>query len=192
MKKKKLRKGIFIGALGVLPVIFLVIGILFLFKPDMVYAVQSIAHVGMILFRVDTEILKPTPHGRYYSDMYWKHNAELIQIFNARPENYNEVFHVALLYVDHLEALVEGRGDEVHISQKQVDSLENKLNWIKSEAGEKLGEDIEWESARTPLDDFVGLTMNEALDYIERAWLRDFPTPPTPVPTLQPTGSPVP
>jgi hypothetical protein len=103
-------------------------------------------------------------------------NIMLIRIYYPRPEQFEELIRVTLLYIHHFEALLEGRGDEVWISQEQVDELENLFNWIASVSNQELREDIQREKSRTPLQDFVGLSMNEALDYIENAWNRDFST----------------
>ena len=170
-------------------VIVIFAGLLFVFKPDVVYAMQNIAQLAKTMYRIDAEILVSTSFGRYYSELYWKHNAELIRIYYPRPDQFEELIRVTLLYIHHFEALLEGRGDEVWISQEQVDELENHLNWIASVSNQELREDIKREQSRTPLQDFVGLSMNEALDYIENAWNRDFPTISTPAVPIIPTGT---
>ena len=200
MKIRKLFKSFLLGAAGFLLVILLVVVMLLLFKPEVVHAVQDIMHLANLLYRFDDEILMPTEFGRYYSALYWKHNAELIRIIGAKEAYYWELIRVTLLFTPHLEMTLDGRGDEVRFTREQINELKSLLEWVKSRASDEFRGDIERESKRLPLDDFVGLTMNEALDYVERAYHRDHPAAPTPVPTLppttlptyQPTGSPVP
>lgn len=192
MKKIQLWKGVVLGGAGLLLVIVLIMGFFLLFKPDVVYAVRSVMQIANLLYRFDDEILKPTEFGRYYSDLYWKHNAEFIRIFGAKEEYYRELMRVTLLFTHHLEMTLDGRGDEVRFSRKQINELQTLLNWVKSRASDELRRDIERESARIPLDDFVGLTMDEALKYVEQAYYRDRPASPTLIPTPLPTGSPAP
>ena len=186
---KKILKKISLAFALLLLVIVIMSILLYVFKPDVVYAMQSLTQLAKTLYRIDAEILGSTSFGRYYSELYWKHNSELIRIYFPRPEQFENSIHVVHLYIHHLEALLEGRGDEVRISQEQVNELENHLNWITSVSSPELREDIEREQSRTPIQDFVGLSMNEALDYIENTWNRDFPTISTPTVPIIPTGT---
>jgi hypothetical protein len=189
MKKKIILKRSLLVIVFILLGIVILSGLLFVFKLDVVYAMQSIAQIAKTMYRIDAEILLPTSFGKYYSELYWKHNAELIRIYYPRPEQFEELLRVTLLYIHHFEAILEGRGDEMRISQEQVDELEDLFNWIASVSNPELREDIEREQSRTPLQDFVGLSMNEALDYIEMAWNRDFPSLYTPTVIIEPTGT---
>lgn len=163
--------------------------VLFIFKPDVVYAMQSLAQLAKTLYRIDDEILGSTGFGKYYSELYWKHNSELIRIYRSNPDQFENSIHLVQLYIHHLEALLDGRGNEVRISQEQVNELENHLNWIASVSSPELREDIEREQSRTPLQGFVGLSMNEALDYIKNTWNQDFQTISTPTVPIIPTGT---
>lgn len=138
---------------------------------DRVLAVQ----IADTLYRVDNEIMSKTPYGRYYSDMYWQHNTELIEIFQAYPEQMDDAVYVTLLTLPHIEALLNDKGDTITISTKQVNGIEEMFVFIASVASDELKTDIERERQRTPLQDFVGLSMNEATIYIEEAFERDFP-----------------
>ncbi|MCJ7715532.1 MAG: hypothetical protein MUO54_03305 [Anaerolineales bacterium] len=186
--KKILNRILFALALFLL-VIVMIAGLFFIFKPDVVYAMQSLAQIAKTMYRIDSEILSPTNFGKYYSELYWKHNSELIRIYYQRPEQFEELIRFTNSYIHHFEALLEDRGDEIWISQEQVDELEVLLDWIASLSSQDLREDIKREQSRTPLQDFVGLSMNEALDYIERTWNRDFPAIPSPILTTLPTGT---
>ncbi|MEZ4594235.1 MAG: hypothetical protein R3D55_24300 [Chloroflexota bacterium] len=144
-------------------------------KPERIFAVQSSIQMATTLYRVDDEIMSQTPYGRYYSDMYWRHNAELINIFQAHPEQIPEVLRVTLLNMPHMEALLNGEGDAITISKEQVEEIEAMFKFIASVSSDELRTDIEREQQRTPLQEFVGMTMDEAMTHIEDAWDRDFP-----------------
>jgi hypothetical protein len=162
--------------------------LLLAFKPDVVNAMQDLAQLAATLYRVDDEILGSAGFGKYYSELYWKHNSELIRIYRSYPDQFWEAIDLTNLYIHHLEALMEGRGDEVRINQEQVDALERHLNWLASVSNPELRADIRREQTRTPLQAFVGLTMDEALDYVAVTWARDFPTTIPAVP-IMPTGT---
>lgn len=159
----------------IISIIILFLSIFIITKPERAFAVQNTIHMVTVLYRVDDEIMSQTPYGRYYSEMYWRHNTELINIFQSHPEHTQDLLQVVLLNIPHMEALLDGNGDEIIIDQEQVDELEAILEFITSVSSEELRTDIEHEQQRTPLQDLVGMTMNEAMVYIENAWERDFP-----------------
>jgi hypothetical protein len=161
---------------------------LFVFKPDVVYAMQSLIQLANTLYQVDDEILGSDGFGQYYSELYWKHNSELIRIYRTHLDRAEQSIGLVMLYIHHLEALLDGRGNEVRISQEQVNALEEHLSWLASVSNSELREDIQRELSRTPLQDFVGLTMDEALEYVENTWNRDFPSY-SPTSPIIPTGT---
>ena len=182
MKKKRLQ-----GCLTWIAIFILVfvttLSIFVITKPDVVYAVQSFADIAVIFARVEIEIMLPTPYGRYYSGLYWKHYKELGQILSSHPAYREEMHNLMHLYIRNIEITLDGRGTEVHITQKQVDELQAFFNKILAVSSEELQADIEREQARTPLQNFVGMSMDGTLAYIESAWERDFPSPVSPTDT---------
>jgi hypothetical protein len=179
MKKKSIQGCLTWMAIFVL--IFVAgLGFLFIARPDVAYAVQDIASTTALFARVEVEIMLPTPHGRYYSDLYWKHYVELGKILRANPSYRDDMYRLMRLFVPNIEAALEGRGDEIQITQYQVDELQAFIDEIWAAAGEELRADIERELFRTPLQDYVGMTMEETQEYIESMWKRDFIPPPAP------------
>lgn len=139
---------------------------LFLTRIDVVQATVSDFHAVVVLFRVENEIMRETSAGRYYESLFWKHNDELMQIHSNYPESSAELMRVTRKFVPGLEALLNGEGDRVQITKEQVESLKAQLDWYASVGSSTLREDIQREQQRTPLDDFVGMTMSEALNFI--------------------------
>ena len=159
------------------------LGIFFAVKPDTVYAIQNFINVVSTFARVEREIMSPTPYGRYYSGLYFKNHQELIQILSSHPEYKEDMYKLMYLYIPHIDAALDGRGDEVHITQSQVDELQAFFDQIQAASNGELRVDIERELARTPLQDFVGMSMDETLAYIEYTWKRDFGSFPSPTGT---------
>ena len=182
MKKKRLQGCLTWTAIFVL-VFVAVLGIFFIANPDVVYAIQNFTSVVTTFARVEREIMSPTPYGRYYSGLYFKNFNELKQILSTHPAYRDDMYRLMYLYIPHIEAVLDGRGDEVHITQEQVNELQAFFDQIKAASNGELRTDIERELSRTPLDDFVGMSMDETLAYIESTWERDFPSPPSPTDT---------
>jgi hypothetical protein len=128
---------------------------------------------AMVLYRVFTEILPGTPGGRYYLDLFIKHGPEIAEIVNAHPEHEETLVRTTHLFIPGFEALLNGKGDTVHITTEQVDALQDELDWFASTGSPALQEDIEKERQRLPLDQFAGVTMNDALDMINSSWTPD-------------------
>ena len=54
-----------------------------------------------------------------------------------------------------------------------MESLKAELDWLASVGSSALREDIEREQQRIPLDYFVGMTMSDALDFVNTSWTPD-------------------
>lgn len=147
--------------------------VIFLAQVDSVQATFTNMHAATVLLRVETEIMQKTPAGQYYESLFWKHNDELMQIASLYPENNKEIWRLTRLFVPGLEALLNGEGGTVQITLDQVQSLKTELDWLASVGSPGLRNDIQKEQQRLPLDAFVGMTMSEALDFINSTWTPD-------------------
>ena len=135
-------------------------------KTDSVQAVFNGAHALKVFLRVQTEIMQTTHAGQYYESLFWKHNDELMQIMSAHPEHKEKFLNANLLFVPELEALLDGDGDKAYVTTEHVESLKAELDWFAAVGSPALREDIEREQQRLPLDHLVGMTMKEALEFI--------------------------
>jgi hypothetical protein len=151
----------------------LIASVLILTQVKSVRATFTNAHAGIVLLRVEREIMQQSPAGRYYESLFWKHNDEIIRIAREHPENDEEFWRVTRLFIPGLEALLDGEGDTVQITAEQVESLQAELDWMGTTGSPSLREDIEKEKERLPLDSFVGLSMSDALDFINNSWAPD-------------------
>ena len=137
----------------------------FLTKIDFVQAVSDV-HAGEVLVRVETEIMQKTPAGQYYNSLLLEHLNEFNQIVSADLEHQDVLVDDILIFIPELEALLDGRGDTVQITSEHVKSLKAELDWFASRGSPALREDIQKEQQRFPLDNFVDMTMSDALELI--------------------------
>jgi len=133
------------------------------------------AHAFQVYLRLETEIMQKTPVGQYYEALFWKHNDELIRILNTHPEHNPILADAMFLYVPELEALLDGNGDQAYVTIEHVEVLESKLDWFAAVSNSALRDDIQRERERPSLDALVGMTMTEALDFINSKWTPESP-----------------
>jgi hypothetical protein len=139
------------------------------------HALFSDAHGFYVLLRVDSELLRQTPAGRYYRALIWRGNDELIRLHYQYPEQDVHLFEALDLYIPGLEALMEEKGETVTITAEQVNALVERLDWLASVAEDPVRSDILRERERFPLTMFVGMTMQAAWDYINANWRPNSP-----------------
>lgn len=160
----------------IMTVALVVVSALMLTQTRLVRATFSDLHATMVLLRFDTEILQKTHAGQYYESLYWKHNDELIEIARKYPEHAIEFSDVTLKFVPELEAFLDGTGDTVYITVAHIESLKSELEWFASVGSPSLKDDIHRELQRFPLDQFVGMTMDDAYDFVNSSWSSDTET----------------
>ncbi|MGQ0600350.1 MAG: Ig-like domain-containing protein [Anaerolineales bacterium] len=115
-----------------------------------------------LIYRVRDQILKPTPDGRRYVDMYYTNNPEILINIMTNESLRAEAVATVELWQNNLRSLTDGDGSAV-ITQAQVDALESFLSNLSATSSAELRQLIADEVARLgPLDDYVGLTMHEA------------------------------
>lgn len=141
---------------------------------------QAAEYVDLIhtYWRVHDEVLMPTARGRHYVDLFWRHNDELTRIVMANPDLTREGRAILVEFEPGLRDLVDGRGDEVVITQAMVNRVQAYLDRLEKAGSPDLKATIEAERARTPLDGLVGMTFEQA-----RVELVGLPETATPVAT---------
>jgi hypothetical protein len=151
-------------------------------------------HVIDVWQRAWNEILQYTPAGQYYEALSLKHSDEVQSLISNDPVHIMMFWQVAEKFVPGLEALLDGKGDTVRITDNQVRALKGAMDWLASVGSDSLRTDIVTELQRFPPEQFVGMTMNEALDYLN-ANVPAVPTEepgPTPIATLTEAPAPIP
>lgn len=147
-------------------------------------------HVVDVWQRVWNEILQYTPSGQYYEVLVLRHSEEVQALTSNDPVHIMRLWQVAEKFVPGMQAMLDGKGDTVQITKEQISALKAELEWLASVGSESLRVDIQSELQRLPLEKIVGMTMNEALNYINA----NVSAPPTvePTPIAVGTSTPTP
>ncbi|MCZ2123002.1 MAG: hypothetical protein LC108_12130 [Anaerolineales bacterium] len=156
--------------------LIIVIGVVFVSLFFMLSAPKS---VGAVLGDKQTfddfmrNIVLKSPAGNYYVALLMSNQNDFGRIYFARPdglEHLEKLKRIIDLFLPGMRAMLDGRGDTVYITQEQMDSVQAEIDWLSSVAEAPLREDIEKEEQRFPLNNFVGMTMNEAFDFVNADW----------------------
>jgi hypothetical protein len=153
----------------VLWVVLLVSLIFLAAQVDAVRATFTDVHAFKVYLRVEAEIMQKTPAGQYYESLFWKHSDEFVQIMSAHPEHKEELKDAVFAFAPELEALLNGDGDKVYITAEDVEGIKSELDWLASVGSPVFRDDIDRERQRLQLDDMVGMSMNEALEFINHS-----------------------
>jgi hypothetical protein len=136
--------------------------------------VAEIIELADLLYRVRDELLNTTPEGQRLSDLYYTYIPNIVQVLITHPELSDSSFETMNLFAPSLQALLDGNGDSVVIITEQVQGLQSFLDALIQYGDEDLQSIISSELEKHPLENMVGLTMNEAWSQIngyEIEWL---------------------
>jgi hypothetical protein len=115
-----------------------------------------------LIYRVRDRVLKSSPAGWRYVDMYYHSNPEILVTLLGNAALRDEAVATVVLWQPNLRSLVDGNGSAV-ITPAQVDALEAFLSNLSALSSPALQQLIADELARLgPLDDYVGLSMAAA------------------------------
>ncbi|MCB0153869.1 MAG: hypothetical protein KDF65_03665 [Anaerolineae bacterium] len=116
-----------------------------------------------LIRRLRDQVMKPTPDGNRYVQMYYTTTPEIARVLMVTHPNLGQAA-VALveLWQDNLASLVDGDGSAV-VTQPQVEAIEAFLANLSAAGSADLQQLIAAELTRLgPLDEYVGLTVKEA------------------------------
>jgi hypothetical protein len=119
------------------------------------------------VWRFEREVLRTTRVGQYYEGLLFKHAQEVEELLSKDPANTKKKF-LALgeETIPLLDAYLSGEGDSAIITAESMDALKDILDDLNVAGSRSLQKDIQAEYERFPLDGFVGMSMNEAYDYV--------------------------
>jgi hypothetical protein len=100
----------------------------------------------------------------------------------AYPEHVEVTLYTIRMFIPELEAMLDGKGDIVYITSEHLETLKTELDWFTSVGSPALKEDIQKEQKRFPLDNFIGMTMDESWKHINSQWTPDMVIQPTSIP----------
>jgi hypothetical protein len=103
-----------------------------------------------------------SPGGDYYIDLYGQHGSEMGKIGLDDPQLLWDAYGTLQNFLPGLEALVQGRGNDLIVTQEMVDDALDIWQRTAAAASPALAATINTELARYDnLQDFVGLTFAE-------------------------------
>lgn len=127
---------------------------------------QGLIDLGLF-YRVRDEILAETPEGRRLIELFYQHDPEILSLLLAGPALWEEGEATLLLWEPNLQALLDGQGQNAVITAEQVQAMQSFLDHLSAASSPGLQQVIAEEQARLgALEDFVGLTMDEARDAV--------------------------
>ena len=139
-------------------------------KPQaIVFAVGNrdrIARQADLLYRVQDELLSTTDAGQHYINLFYENTVEITTILYNNPDLDDHGLDVIDDLTPNLEALLDGRGDTVAITAGQVGRAQAFLDEFLPYASPKLRQAISDERRRRPLENMVGMTMDQAWAYL--------------------------
>jgi len=146
--------------------------------------IDEYTHLVDVILRFERELGYPTPTGRYYISLLYKHDREFSTFIQKYPEHTFELVEITKTFVPGTEALLDGKGNTVQITEDQIRRLQVELDWMATIASPSLKEDIKHETQRYPLENFIGMTMDEAWAYMQSDFPSEpyIPPEPTPIP----------
>ncbi|MCK4740828.1 MAG: hypothetical protein KAS80_00945 [Anaerolineales bacterium] len=142
--------------------ILILVTLLLLAVPAAVVTGKDVWSTVELYLRVESELLMPTESGRYYREIFWTHNDELIDLAFAYPNFWNESFNLISTFDVGFEALLNGRGSDVVITAEQIAVAEDYYTLLMEISSPALQRTLQEESTRYPLRSFIGLTMEES------------------------------
>ncbi len=149
----------------------LILGAMIMLYHFTVWAQEDLSRYAELYWRVDAELLPQTPAGQHYRALYYQYGYEIFQLELNHPRQYAEGTDLLISFAPGLEALMDGRGDEVIITASQAQRAEAYVNWVASVGSPALRQAIRAEQARLPrLSSFAGLTMAQAWELVNRHW----------------------
>ncbi|MGQ9467115.1 MAG: hypothetical protein ACUVXE_01385 [Anaerolineae bacterium] len=124
--------------------------------------IERVAETTILFQRMCSELLSTTPLGQHYLDLGYGHMEELVRLLWYDETMAEQTWRVIDLYSPAVEALLDGKGSTVRVSQEMVDELLLFLSEMEKRADPELGQIIQEERARVPWQGMVGLTVEEA------------------------------
>jgi len=114
------------------------------------------------LYATRDRVMRKTPTGRYYTNLYYSHTTELTKIMLNHPTVLWETWDGITNWLPALAALVDDEGATVTVTAAMVDDLETVLALFAEHGSAPLRTAIANEKALLALPTLVGLSMEEA------------------------------
>jgi len=128
-----------------------------------------VVETTLLFHRLCNELLPSTPLGQHYLDLGYTHWNQLVTLLWYDETMTEQTWRVIDLYSPGVEALLDGKGSTVRVSQEMVDELLYFLSEMEIKADTELRQIIQDEQARVPWQEIVGLTVEDAWIKLQEA-----------------------
>ena len=119
-----------------------------------------------LLYRLRNEVLNTNAGGQHYTDLYYAHSSEIATILGSHDNLAGQGLDVIDALMPNLQALLNGQGNTVVVTNLQVQQSQAFLNALLPYASPELQQAISDERTRRPLENMIGMTMNQSKNYI--------------------------
>jgi hypothetical protein len=139
-------------------------------KQGVVLAINNFDRItdqAALLYRVRDEILSTTEEGQRLIDLYYVHSAEIAAAMDTHPELAEQGMDVIDTLTPGLQALLDGQGDTVVITNEHIQEAQAFLDALIPYASPELQQAIADERVRHPLENLNGMTMDQAWAYLQ-------------------------
>jgi len=118
------------------------------------------------LYALRDEVMAPTARGQHYIDLFNAHNTQMLAWLMHGEGLYEFGAPAFLAWMPAFEALVNGRGETVVITEQQIADLEEFFARLSTFVDPDFAQVIADELAEVAPATLVGLTMDEARDVV--------------------------
>jgi len=132
----------------------------------MVKNLDRIADQAALLYRIRDELLSTTDEGQHYINVYYAHSPGIAAIMDAHLDLAEQGLDVIDLLVPNLQALLDGNGGTMTITEDQIQQAQAFLDALAPYASPELQDAILAEEQRRPLAAMQDLTMEAAWAYL--------------------------
>lgn len=129
------------------------------------------------LWRFEREVLRATPIGQYYEGLIFKHTFEAAELISKDPEAKEKLIALGEETIPLLEAYLNGNGDSTIITAESMNSLKALLDGLMAAGSPSLQADLQAEYERFPLENFIGMSMNDAYLHVLTHFDKELPEP---------------
>jgi len=124
--------------------------------------VKSAAQDVLLYYRVRDRVLAQSPGGRRYISLYYRHASEITGLLAGDASLRSLAVTAMDSWAPGLQALVDGAGSGLPVTQPMADSMTALLESLKQKGSADLHSDIESEQAALDLSSLVGVPMDQA------------------------------
>jgi hypothetical protein len=130
-----------------------------------VQQVVQVSELTTLLYRVRDEILSQSPEGQRLTTLYYTYAPDIAELLLADENLFDQGGSVLMSFAPGLQAMLDGEGDTVTITEKQVLDAQAFLDELIERGDPDLQAVIRAELERHPLDAMIGMTMDDAWAY---------------------------